>query len=621
MVARSLGGQMRRLLGVRAGLTAFCALAFAAGLASPLSAEPKHGLSIFGDLKYPADFTHFDYVNPDAPKGGKASQIGTAGLTTFDSFNAYILKGDAAQGMELVFDTLMARALDEPDAVYGLVASSADVAPDGLSVTFKLRPEAKFADGSPLTADDVVFSFDTIKAKGHPAFAIPLKDVVSAEALDPQTVRYTFQGQLIRDLPISVATLPILSKAYYTAHDFEKTTLEPPLGSGPYKIGDFKAGTYVTYVRREDYWGKDLPINRGQHNFDEVRYEYYRDRTLELENLLAGNFDFREEFTSKDWAGGYDKPAVKDGRVKLLTIPDERPSGAQGFFINTRRDKFKDVRVREALGLAFDFEWSNKNLFFGLYTRTGSYFENSDMKASGVPSPEELALLEPFRDKLPAAVFGEAVSPPVTDGSGNNREQLRRASKLLAEAGWTQTPQGLRNAAGQPFSVEILIDSPSFERIVGPYLKNLKAIGIDATMRRVDAAQYERRLKDFDFDLTTQRYALRLTPGIELKTFWGSDAAKTNGSFNLAGIADPVLDQLIDHIVTAKSRAELVTATRAADRVLRAGYYWVPQWYKGAHNLAFWNKFGWPEVKPRYERGALDTWWYDSEKAKALVQR
>lgn len=621
MVARSLGGQMRRLIGVRAGLTAFCALAFAAGLASPLSAEPKHGLSIFGDLKYPADFTHFDYVNPDAPKGGKASQIGTAGLTTFDSFNAYILKGDAAQGMELVFDTLMARALDEPDAVYGLVASSADVAPDGLSVTFKLRPEAKFADGSPLTADDVVFSFDTIKAKGHPAFAIPLKDVVSAEALDPQTVRYTFQGQLIRDLPISVATLPILSKAYYTAHDFEKTTLEPPLGSGPYKIGDFKAGTYVTYVRREDYWGKDLPINRGQHNFDEVRYEYYRDRTLELENLLAGNFDFREEFTSKDWAGGYDKPAVKDGRVKLLTIPDERPSGAQGFFINTRRDKFKDVRVREALGLAFDFEWSNKNLFFGLYTRTGSYFENSDMKASGVPSPEELALLEPFRDKLPAAVFGEAVSPPVTDGSGKNREQLRRASKLLAEAGWTQTPQGLRNAAGQPFSVEILIDSPSFERIVGPYLKNLKAIGIDATMRRVDAAQYERRLKDFDFDLTTQRYALRLTPGIELKTFWGSDAAKTNGSFNLAGIADPVLDQLIDHIVTAKSRAELVTATRAADRVLRAGYYWVPQWYKGAHNLAFWNKFGWPEVKPRYERGALDTWWYDSEKAKALVQR
>jgi microcin C transport system substrate-binding protein len=609
---------MRPLRAGRAGLAFLLAFGLMAGAASPLGAEPRHGLSIFGDLKYPADFKHFDYVNPDAPKGGTASQIGTAGLTTFDSFNSFILKGDAAQGMELVFDSLMARALDEPDAVYGLVAETADVAPDGLSVTFKLRSEAKFADGSPLTAGDVVFSFETIKAKGHPALAMPLRDVKSAEALDPHTVRYTFEGTLIRDLPVTVATLPVLSKTYYTTHDFETTTLEPPLGSGPYKVGPFKAGTYVTYIRRPDYWGKDLPVSRGQHNFDEVRYEYYRDRTLELENLLAGNFDFREEFTSKDWAGGYNKPAVKEGRIKLLTIPDERPSGAQGFFINTRRDKFKDPRVREALNYAFDFEWSNKNLFFGLYTRTASYFENSDLKATGLPSLEELALLEPFRDKLPETVFGEAVVPPVTDGSGNNRAQLRQAVKLLADAGWAQTPQGIRNAEGQPLTVEILIDSPSFERIAAPYIKNLKAIGVDATMRRVDAAQYERRMKDFDFDMTTQRYALRLTPGIELKNFWGSQAAATNGSFNLAGIADPVLDQLIDKIVTAKSRAELVTATRAADRVLRAGHYWVPQWYKGAHNLAFWDKFGWPETKPKYERGALDTWWYDAEKAAKL---
>lgn len=615
---RSCGHEMRPLRAGRAGLAFLLAFGLMAGAASPLGAEPRHGLSIFGDLKYPADFKHFDYVNPDAPKGGTASQIGTAGLTTFDSFNSFILKGDAAQGMELVFDSLMARALDEPDAVYGLVAETADVAPDGLSVTFKLRSEAKFADGSPLTADDVVFSFETIKAKGHPALAMPLRDVKSAEALDPHTVRYTFEGTLIRDLPVTVATLPVLSKAYYTTHDFEMTTLEPPLGSGPYKVGPFKAGTYVTYIRRPDYWGKDLPVSRGQHNFDEVRYEYYRDRTLELENLLAGNFDFREEFTSKDWAGGYNKPAVKEGRIKLLTIPDERPSGAQGFFINTRRDKFKDPRVREALNYAFDFEWSNKNLFFGLYTRTASYFENSDLKAIGLPSPEELALLEPFRDKLPETVFGEAVVPPVTDGSGNNRAQLRQAVKLLADAGWAQTPQGIRNAEGQPLTVEILIDSPSFERIAAPYIKNLKAIGVDATMRRVDAAQYERRMKDFDFDMTTQRYALRLTPGIELKNFWGSQAAATNGSFNLAGIADPVLDQLIDKIVTAKSRAELVTATRAADRVLRAGHYWVPQWYKGAHNLAFWDKFGWPETKPKYERGALDTWWYDAGKAAKL---
>jgi microcin C transport system substrate-binding protein len=568
-----------------------------------------------------ADFKHFDYVNPDAPKGGRVSQIGTAGLTTFDSFNAYILKGDAAQGMSLTFDSLMARAEDEPDAVYGLVAETADVADDRMSVTFKLRPEAKFADGTALTADDVVFSFETLKAKGHPAFAFPLRDVSAVQAIDPHTVRYTFTGTLVRDLPMTVATLPILSKAYYTTHDFEKTSLEPPLGSGPYKVGPFKAGTFVSYLRRDDYWGRDLPVNRGQNNFDEVRYEYYRDRTLELENLLAGNFDLREEFTSKDWATGYDKPTVKEGRVLLQTLPDERPSGAQGFFINTRREKFKDVRVREALGLAFDFEWSNKNLFFGLYTRTASYFENSDMKAEGPPSPEELALLEPFRDKLPAAVFGPAVSPPVTDGSGNIRPQLRQATKLLTEAGWTQTPEGWKNAKGEKLAVEILLDSPSFERIIGPYIKNLKAIGIDASMRRVDAAQYEQRMKEFDFDLTTQRYALRLTPGVELKTFWGSQAAATNGSFNLAGIADPVVDELIDKIVGAKSRDELRAATRAADRVLRAGHYWVPQWYKGAHNLAFWNKFGWPDVKPKYARGATETWWYDSAKAKALSQR
>ncbi len=620
-MARSLGGQMR-LGNARAGISMLCALGFSVAFGAPLAAEPKHGLSIFGELKYASDFKHFDYVNPDAPKGGKASQIGPAGITTFDSFNAFILKGDAAQGMELTYDSLMARALDEPDAVYGLVAETVDVAPDGMSVTFKLRPEAKFADESPLTAADVVFSFETIKAKGHPRLAFPLRDVKTAEALDPHTVRYTFEGTLIRDLPVTVATLPILSKAYYTANDFDKTSLEAPLGSGPYKVGGYKAGTYVSYVRRPDYWGKDLPVNVGQHNFDEVRYEYYRDRTLELEGLLAGNIDFREEFTSKDWATGYDRQPVKDGRVKLLTIPDERPSGAQGFFINTRRDKFKDVRVRKALELAMDFEWMNKNLFFGLYTRTASYFENSDLKAVGPPSAEELVLLEPFKDKLPPEVFGEPVSPPVTDGSGNNRTQLREALKLLSEAGWTQQGSGgLRNAKGEPLTVELLVDSPSFERIASPYVKTLRSIGIDASVRMVDDAQYERRTKDFDFDLTTQRYALQTTPGVELKTFWGSQAAATNGSFNLAGIADPVLDQLIDKIVAAKSRAELVTATRAADRVLRAGYYWVPQWYKGAHNLAFWDKFGWPAVKPKYERGALDTWWFDDEKAKALAQR
>jgi microcin C transport system substrate-binding protein len=585
---------------------------------SPATAAPRHGISIFGDLKYPADFKHFDYVNPDAPKGGRASQIGSAGITTFDSFNGFILKGDAAQGIELVFDTLMVRANDEPDAVYGLVAETADVADDGMSVTFKLRPGAKFADGSPVTADDVVFSFDILKQKGHPRITVTIRDVTKAEALDSSTVRYTFQGQLVRDLPLTVAGLPVLSKDFYATREFDQTTLEPPLGSGPYKIGGHKAGTYVSYVRRDDYWAKDLPVNRGLYNFDEVRYEYYRDRGLELENLLAGNFDFREEFTSKDWATGYDRAVVKSGKVVLQTLPDERPSGAQGFFINMRREKFKDIRVRQALDLAFDFEWSNRNLFFGLYKRTASFFENSDMKASGPPSPAELALLEPYRDKLPPEVFGEPYSSPVTEGSGNNRDQLRKAAALLAEAGWKQTPEGLKNAAGEKFTIEILLFEEGFERIIGPYIKNLRLIGVDADMRRVDPSQYERRVKDFDFEMTTERYALRLTPGIELKAFWGSEAAKTTGSFNLAGIADPVLDHLIEKVITAKSRAELVAATRACDRVLRAGHYWVPQWYKGAHNLAFWNKFGWPEIKPKYERGALDTWWYDAQKDAKL---
>ena len=623
---------------------AACAV-FALGHVSLAHAEFRHGISVFGDLKYPADFKYFEYVNPDAPKGGRASQIGSAGRTTFDSFNEFILKGDSAQGLELLFDSLMTPALDEPSSVYGLVANEAEIAGDGRSVTFKMRPEAKFADGMPVTADDVVFSFETIKAKGSPVYSQPLRDVEKAEALDSHTVRYGFKGDLIRDLPVMVSVLPIFSKAYYTAHDFEKTTLEPPLGSGPYKIDSYKAGTFVSYQRRADYWGNDLPVNRGRFNIDEVRYDYYRDRGLELEGLKAGNIDFREEFTSKDWATAYNIAAVTEGRLVRATIPDENPSGAQGFFINTRRDKFKDRRVREALGLAFDFEWSNKNLFYNLYTRTTSFFENSDMKAADKPSPEELALLEPFTDKLPPEVFGEPFTPPVTDGSGNLREQLRRAQKLLAEAGWKtveektipadcsiicrgmlavgltshEVERFVRNEKGEKLEVEFLSFEPTFNRVISPFIANLKSIGIEGTIRIVDPSQYERRMKSFDFDLTTQRYSMRLTPGVELKNFWGSEAAKADGSYNLAGIADPVVDALMEDIMAAKSRTELVTATRAIDRVLRAGHYWVPHWYKGSHGLAYWDKFGFPKVKPKYDRGALTTWWYDAERSAKLT--
>jgi microcin C transport system substrate-binding protein len=597
---------------------AFTALAIAAGafasggFASPAMAEPRHGLSAFGDLKYPAGFKHFEYVNPDAPKGGRLAMIGTAGRTTFDSFNNFILKGDSAQGLEYLYDSLMTRALDEPDAVYGLIAESAELAPDKKSVVFKLRPQAKFSDGTPVTAEDVVFSFNTLKEKGHPNYMLTLRDVEKAEAVDPLTVRYTFKGDLVRDLPLVVAELPVLPKAFYDKQPFDQTFMTKPLGSGPYALADFKPGTYVTYKQRPDYWAKDLPVNRGRFNFDELRYEYYRDRTLELEGLKAGNFDYREEFTSIDWATGYDIAAVRDGRLVRETLPDGRPSGAQGFFLNLRRDKFKDPRVRKALDLAFDFEWSNKNLFFELYTRTQSYFENSEMKAKGPPSAEELVLLEPYRSQLPPEVFGEPYSPPVTNGSGRDRENLKQASELLAAAGY--------GPGAKPLDIEILIFEKGFERIILPYIANLKRIGVNANLRMVDPAQYERRLKSFDFDMAIQRYSLRLTPGVEVKSYWGSDAAKMDGSFNLSGISDPVVDAMLTKMIEAKSRPELVTAARALDRVLRAGNYWVPQWYKPVHSIAYWNKYSRPAIAPKYDEGVIETWWFDPDKAAKLKQ-
>lgn len=590
------------------------------GAVQPLAAEEfRHGLSTFGDLKYPADFKHFDYVNPDAPKGGRFATYGGP-PNTFDSFNPFILKGDSASGLSLLFDTLMERSGDEPDAMYGLVAKDVSLAKDGKSITFRLRPEAKFSDGSAITAEDVVFSFDILKAKGHPSYRIMMRDVTKAEALDPHTVRFVFTGDLVRDLPSTVAGLPVLSKAYYSKHEFDQTTLEAPLGSGPYLIADFRPGAQITYKRRDDYWAKDLPINRGVNNFDEIRFEYYRDRTPALEGFKSGNYDFREEFTARDWVTNYNFPAVKEGRVKLLTLDDANPSGAQGFFFNTRRAKFADPRVRKALDYAFDFEFANKNLFYGLYKRTNSYFENSDMKAEGKPTPAELALLEPFRDKLPKAVFEEPYTSPVSDGSGMDRKLLREAVKLLDEAGCKLKDRVRVCPSGETLEIEFLINEESFERIIAPYIKNLQALGVGASIRRVDSAQYQRRVKAFDFDVVTSRFVMRLTPGIELRNYWGSENANVEGSVNLAGIKDPVIDALINKVVEAKSRDELVAATRAIDRVLRAGNYWVPQWYKAAHNIAYWDKFSFPATKPKYGRGAPDTWWYDKEKAAKLSQ-
>ena len=595
------------------------ALVLAVLLAPAAASEKKPGLSAFGDLAYPANFEHFAYANPDAPKGGTFSLVGWGGVTTFNSLNNYILKGDAAQGLELLFNSLMVPAADEPDAVYGLVAESAEVADDGKSVTFYLRPEAKFADGTPLTADDVVFSFDTLKNKGHPIYHQTLQDVVKAEALDPHTVRYTFSGDLVRDLPLTVATLPIFSKAYYAARPFEETTLDAPLGSGPYLVDSLAQGRTIVYRRNPDYWAKDLPVNRGRWNFDKIRFEYFRDRTPAMEAFKAGTYDFREEFTAKVWATEYDFPAIRAGKVKKEVLADETPSGTQGFFLNTRREALKDPRVREALDLAFDFEWSNRNMFYDQYTRTQSFFENSAMKAEGEPSEAERTLMAGLGVPVSEEALGPAYLPAQSDGSGQDRNLLLKAGKLLDEAGWT-VKNGVRvNAQGEPLKLEILMFEQAFERIAAPYVKNLKLLGIDASIRMVDPAQYQQRLKDFDFDITTERYQMRNTPGVELRSYFGSAAAKMDGSLNLAGISDPAVDALIERVIAAKSREELNTAARALDRVLRAGHYWVPHWYKASNTIAYWDKFSRPATKPRFDRGILDTWWYDEAKAAKLT--
>ena len=531
-------------------------------------------------------------------------------------------------GAELTFDTLMARSGDEPDAVYGLVAKTADVAEDGNSVVFELRPEARFHDGSPLTAEDAAFSLMLLKEKGHPLVSLTIKEMADAEALSSHTLKVTFTGNQTRDLALLITGLPIFSKAYYATHDFEETTLEAPLGSGPYKVKDFEQGRYITYERVEDYWARDLNVNVGRWNFDTVRFEFYRDRTAQFEAFKAGEYLLREEFTSKVWATEYNFPAVEDGRVALLTMEDKTPSGAQGWFLNTRRSQFSDPRVREALGLAFDFEWTNRNHFFNLYQRSGSYFENSDMRASGLPSLEELALLEPYRDQLPARVFEEAIEPPVSDGSGKDRRLLLRASKLLDEAGWTIQDGKRRNADGEVLTVEFLNDAPTFERVISAFQANLTQLGIETSIKPVNSAEYQERVKVFDFDVMSRRFSIRATPGVEVRNYWSSEAAETSGSFNLSGIADPVIDALVTKVITAENRDAQVLAARALDRVLRAGFYWVPHWYKASHTLAFWDVFARPEKAPRYarggmstdKRGVLDTWWIDPEKAANAPQ-
>ena len=616
----------RRALALAAGSAAgFLASSIASSRAGADDLIESHGLSAFGDLAYPADFHHFRYVDPNAPKGGSFSQIGpnrqfNQNFLTFNSLNSYILKGDAAQGMELTFATLMVRSGDEPDAMYGLAAEKVRRSADGLTYQFFIRPQAKFHDGSRLTAHDVAFSLNILKEKGHPLISQSLRDFAGAKADDDATVTARFAPKRARDVPLFVAGLPIFSRAYYTAKSFDESTLDVPLGSGAYKIGRFEAGRNIEFERVKDWWGADLPVARGQNNFDTVRFEYYRDRDVGFEGFTAGNYLFREEFTSRTWAMRYDFPAFKDGRVKRDVLPDDTPSGAQGWFINTRRQKFADPRLREALINAFDFEWTNKTVMYGSYERTVSVFQNSDMMAKGPPGAEEIALLAPYRDKLPAEVFGEPYLPPVSDGSGQDRAQLRKAAQLLKDAGCVIMDGKRVLPSGERITIEFLIDEPSFEPHHGPFIKNLGTLGIDATVRVVDPVQYRARRDGFDFDITIDRFGFSATPGDSLRTFFSAQAAALKGSNNLAGIAEPAVDALIDAIIAARTRPELTTACLALDRVIRAGRYWIPQWYKASHWIAYWDVFGRPTAQPRYFRGIPETWWYDSGKTAKNVK-
>ena len=583
----------------------------------------SHGLSAFGDLTYEPDFPHFRYVEPNAPKGGTFSQIGpnrqyNQNFLTFNSLNSYILRGDAAQGMELTFATLMVRAGDEPDAIYGLAAEKVRRSGDGLTYRFFLRPQAQFHDGTRLTAHDVAFSLNTLKDKGHPLITQSLRDFLGAEATDDAIVVARFAPKRARDVPLFVAGLPILSRAYYAAKPFDETTLEVPLGSGPYKVGRFEPGRFIEYQRVRDWWGAELPVARGQNNFDVVRFEYYRDREVGFEGFSAKNYLFREEFTSRTWATRYDFPAVKNGRVKRDVLPDDTPSGAQGWFINTRRAKFADPRLREALCNAFDFEWTNKTIMYGSYDRTASVFQNSDMMAQGRPSAEELALLEPFRGRLPDEVFGEPYVPPVSDGSGQDRALLRKASQLLLDAGCVIKGGKRVLPNGERISIEFLIDEPTFEPHHMPFIKNLATLGIEASLRVVDPVQYRARRDGFDFDITVDRFSFSSTPGDSLRSYFSAQAAALKGSNNLAGIADPAIDALIDAIIAANSRPALVTACRALDRVIRSGRYWIPHWYKPSHWIAYWDVFGRPPAQPRFARGIPEIWWYDPDKAAKI---
>ena len=577
-------------------------------LAGAAQAEPRHAITLYDEPpKYPANFQHFDYVNPDAPKGGILRQQSVGG---FDSFNPFVPKGNAVD-VGLIYDSLTYHSPDEPFTEYGLLAERIDKAPDNRYVRFILNPKARFHDGTPVTAEDVIFTFNTLVEKGHPMYRHYYADVAQVVAEDKLRVRFDFKHQDNRELPLILGQIQVLPKHWWATRDFSKGDLEPPLGSGPYRIGKVAPGSAVTFERVKDWWAKDLPVSRGLYNFDRIQVDFYRDSQVALEAFKAGQFDVNLEYSAKDWNTGYDSPALRAGKFVQLAIPNHNPAGMQGYVFNLRRPIFQDRRVREAIAQLFDFEWANKQLFYGAYKRTHSYFENSEMAATGLPSEAELKLLEPLRDKLPPEVFSQEFKPPVSDGSGIIREQSRRAYQLLTEAGYRIDNDKMIGPDGKQLAFEFLNFQPNLERVVLPFKRNLAELGIDLQIRRVDVSQYINRLRSRDFDMTSAIWPQSSSPGNEQREFWHSSSADKPGSRNLMGLRDPAIDQLVEGLIRSGSREDLITHARALDRALLWGHYVVPNYYVDTWRVAYWKRFGRPPVTPLYDYGLM-TWWEET---------
>ena len=613
----------RDLVAGSSTLTAFLLAGGRVFAGSPTGAR-LHGLSAFGDLKYSPDFTSFDYASPNAASGGTFNFAPpnwqfNQNVMTFNTLNTLVAKGDAPPRMELCFDSLMVRALDEPDAVYGLLAESVEISDDRNAFTFHLRKDARFHDGTPLTADDVAFSYNLFKDRGHPGLLLPLTELEATEVIDAATVRLTFSGKQSDRLILTVVQFPIVSKAFYSEHPFDSSEMRAPLGSGAYKVGRVNPGLSIEYDKVDGYWGGDLPVNRGLGHFARIRIEFYRDRQAGFEAFKKGDIHYRQEFVSKTWATEYDFPARSEGRVVKREFDGELRPSMQAWAVNTRRRRFADHRVREAINLCFDFEWTRENMFYGSYTRSHSLFERSPYRAEGMPSEAELALLNSLQGDVPDAAFTEAVVLPQSDGSGRDRKLLGRAVKLLRDAGWSRKNGFFEDADGTRLSLEIMVNAPVFVRVDTPFVENMRAIGIDASIRLVDAAQYQARISEFDFDMVGIAASFAATPTKDqLQQYFHSRAADLPGSRNLPGTADPVVDALIDMIGEAKDRDQLTTAMRVLDRVLRARLDWIPNWHSANHRAAYWDMFGFAEPKPEYGFPVETLWWFDEARARAI---